>query len=143
MSSVTLNNTLQEDWVTETDSTSQWSHCPLAPIFVLYKDIVGLRPLAPGFTRMQFRPQLGDLPDLQVVAQTPVGPVEFSAKRDGPGHTVEIEIPDGCEAELVLPLGVSSSFQMLGSDEKLGVGRYRLPPGGARFFVPSRMTEGK
>ena len=29
----------------EPDGGSQWSHCRLAPIFVLYQDIVGLRPL--------------------------------------------------------------------------------------------------
>ena len=143
MSSVILNNTLQEDWVSGTDSTSQWSHCPLAPIYVLYQDIVGLRPLAPGFTRMQFRPQLGDLPDLQVVAQTPMGPVEFSAKRDGAGHDVVVKLPNDCDAELVLPIGVASSFPLLGTDEKLGVSRYHLPPGGGRFTVPSPMTEGK
>lgn len=143
MSSVLLNNTLQEDWVSGTDSTSQWSHCPLAPIYVLYQDIVGLRPLAPGFTRMQFRPQFGDLPDLQVVAQTPMGPVEVSAKRNGTGHDVVIKIPDGYVAELVLPLDVTASFPLLDTDEKLGVGRYRLPSGGGRFSVPLRMTEGK
>jgi hypothetical protein len=141
MPSVLLNNTLQEDWTAGTDSTSQWSHCPLAPIYVLYQDIVGLRPLAPGFARMQFRPQLGDLPDLHVVAHTPKGPVAFSANREGQGHDVVIQVPEGCEAELVLPCGVASTFPLLGTDKKLGLIRYRLPPRGGRFRLPCLARE--
>ena len=136
MRSVIENNTLQEMWKVETDGGSQWSHCPLAPIFVLYQDIVGLRPLAPGFARLQLRPQLGDLLDLDVIARTPRGPVEFHARREGGGHRVDVKLPSACEAELLLSAGVHSPFPALGSSQLPGVRRYRLPPGGGVFQVP-------
>ena len=136
MRSVVENNTLQEMWTVQTDSTSQWSHSPLAPIFVLYQDIVGLRPLAPGFARFQLRPQLGDLADLHVVAHTPHGPVEFMAKREGDVHVVEVKLPKACEAELVLPANVTSPLPAVQRNLVPGVRCYRLPPGGGVFQVP-------
>ena len=136
MRSVIENNTLQETWNVQSDALSQWSHCPLAPIFVLYQDIVGLRPVAPGFAQLQLRPQLGDLPDLEVVAHTPRGPVEFHAKREAGGHRVEVKLPKACEAELLLPAEATSPFPALEPGPLPGVRRYRLPPGGGVFQIP-------
>lgn len=136
MRSVIENNTLQEPWKVQPDSLSQWSHCPLAPVFVLYQDIIGLRPLAPGFARLQLRPQLGDLPDLEAVAHTSRGPVAFRAQREGVVHHIEVSFPNGCEAELLLPSGVASPFPALPPGSEPEVKRYRLPTGGARFQVP-------
>ena len=135
MCSVTENNTLQEMWHVETDSGSQWSHCPLAPIYVLYQDIAGIRPLAPGFARLQFRPQFGDLPDLYLIAHTPRGPVTFRSTREGKGHRIDVTMPADCEAELHLPPGVKSEFPVAASDGALLVKKYKLPTGGARFVV--------
>ena len=58
MASVQLNNTLQEDWHAPPDSGAQWSHCAVVPLYVLFQDIAGIRPTAPGFSRFQVRPSL-------------------------------------------------------------------------------------
>ena len=134
---VVENNTLAERLNPMPDALSQWSHCPLAPIFVLYQDIVGLRPLAPGFARLQLRPQLGDLPDLAVVAHTPRGPVHFRAWRAAGGHRVEVRLPETCEAELLLPTGTPPPYPDLGPAVFPGVRRCRLPAGGGEFIVPT------
>ncbi len=136
MRSVVENNTLQEPWQVRPDSLSQWSHCPLAPIFVLHQDLVGLRPLAPGFARLQLRPQLGDLPDLHVVSHTPRGAIEFRSRRDGDMHHVEVAMPRGCEAELVLPAGAPCALSALPAGGDAGLARYRMPGGVSRFVVP-------
>ncbi|MHB9050041.1 MAG: alpha-L-rhamnosidase-related protein, partial [Pirellulales bacterium] len=104
MRSVVENNTIQEDWTAAPDSTAQWSHCAVAPIYVLFRDIAGIRPTAPGFGRFQVRPQLGDLPDLELTYETVRGPIHFSAKRTPGGHRVRVSVPRGCAAELVTPL---------------------------------------
>ena len=142
MSSVIENNTLQEPWNVRPDSLSQWSHCPLAPVFVLYQDIVGLRPLAPGFAKLQLRPQLGDLPDLETVAHTPRGPVVFRSKRVGAAHEVEVKLPAGCEAELVLPEAVTTEYPLIGSGHPDGTHHHRLPNGGGSFRVPASTPAG-
>jgi hypothetical protein len=79
---------------------------------------------------------LGDLPDLEVVAHTPHGPVEFRARREGSVHRVEVRIPRECEAELLLPAGVEAPFPSLAPGNLPGVKRYRLPPGGGQFRIP-------
>ena len=137
MRSVLENNTLQEDWTAPTDASAQWSHCPLAPVFVVHQELVGLRPLAPGFARLQLRPQLGDLPDLETVSYTPRGPIEFKAHRDGAVHRISVKLPANCEAELLLPQGVGVPFPCLDCAIPPNIPhRYRLPAGGAEFTMP-------
>ena len=132
MRSVVENNTLQEVWHAQTDSTSQWSHCPLAPLFVLHQDIVGLRPLAPGFSRLQLRPQLGDLPDLETVSHTPRGPVEFKARRFAATHHISVTLPPDCEAELLLPAGVEVPLPPLAPTQRRTSAVIDCPPVAAR-----------
>lgn len=104
MDSVTLNNTLAEDWSAQPDSGSQWSHCAVSPLFVLYSDIAGIRPTSPGFTACEIRPHLGDIADLKLTYHTPQGPIEFSAERQENGfHRVTVKVPKTCEAKLILP----------------------------------------
>ena len=54
MPSVALNNTIQENWRCSPDSTAQWSHCALSPIYVLFQEVVGLKPLSPGLPKRSF-----------------------------------------------------------------------------------------
>jgi len=103
MPSVTLNNTLQEMWTVEPDSTQEWSHCPLSPVYVLYSDIAGIRPLVPGFGKCAIRPQLQGLDKLHLVYSTVKGPITFAAEPEEGGHRVTVALPEGCEAELRLP----------------------------------------
>ncbi len=103
MDSVRLNNTLAEDWTAQPDSGSQWSHCAVSPLFVLFSDIAGIRATAPGFTKCEIRPQLADLGDLKLTYFTPQGPIRFEAKKkDGGGHEITVVVPKSCEAKLIL-----------------------------------------
>jgi alpha-L-rhamnosidase len=128
MRSVRENNTLQEDWNARTDSTAEWSHCPLAPLFVTFMDLAGIRPLTPGFEKCRICPQLGDLPDLDLTAWTPRGPIEFSANAEGAGHRVRVSLPENCEGELVVPATSTVRAERIGSTAE-GLARFRLPAG--------------
>ncbi|HPA16663.1 MAG TPA: alpha-L-rhamnosidase C-terminal domain-containing protein [Verrucomicrobiae bacterium] len=136
MPSVAINNTIQEHWRSSPDSAAQWSHCALSPIYILFDEIVGLRPLEPGFARFQLRPQLGDLPDLEAIAHTPRGPILLQAKREGETHRVTVTFPAECEVELLLPSAGSATFEPLLPDHPVGLKRYRLPKGTASFQIP-------
>jgi alpha-L-rhamnosidase len=135
MPSVILNNTLQEDWHAPPDSTSQWSHCAVAPLFVLYMDIAGIRPTAPGFSRFHIRPQLGDLADLEMTYYTVRGPIHFAARKQPEGNQISVGVPKGCEAELLLPPGESASLPVLRPDHQLGLKRFHLEGGKETVFV--------
>jgi hypothetical protein len=133
--SVALNNTLQEDWVAPPDSTWQWSHCAVAPLYVLFMDIAGIRPTAPGFACFQVRPQLGDLADLDLTYYTIRGPIQFVAAKRSEGRRISVTVPKGCEAELLLPPGAATSLAALAPDHRLGLKRFRLETGKVNVFV--------
>jgi alpha-L-rhamnosidase len=129
MPSVLLNNTISERWEVRPDSRDQWSHCAVAPLFVLVMDVAGIRPGRPGFERIVVRPQLGDLGALDLVAYTPPGPVGFQSRPEDEGHRVSITLPADCEGELRLPAEAPCDLARRGLVRSLGLARYALPAG--------------
>jgi len=119
MASVKMNNALQEEWIALPDSTSQWSHCALAPLFVLMSEIVGLRATLPGFETYSIKPQLADVGRLDVTAHTVRGPLRFLAEPTAGGHDVTLSaLPDGKgewlhgERKISLSPGQSAQFSV-------------------------------
>jgi hypothetical protein len=104
--SVLQNNTLQETWVVRSDSTDQWSHCGVVPLLLLFTDLLGLRPLEPGFSRYELQPRLGDLGPLQATAHTPLGAFEFDVEPLDSGHRLTVTAPESGSGRIVLPSGV-------------------------------------
>jgi alpha-L-rhamnosidase len=103
MDSVRLNNSLQEMWTAPSDSTDEWSHCPVCPLYFLYMDIAGIRATSPGFKTCDIRPQLANIGDLDVTARTVRGPFTFKAVHKDKGYDISLTVPQGVEATLVLP----------------------------------------
>jgi hypothetical protein len=128
MPSVLLNNTLQEDWAVQPDSGSQWSHCAVVPVYVLYMSVAGITPLTPGFKRVEIRPQLADLESLDLTAHTLQGPIRFQSRGLVRSRNLVLELPPGCEGELVLPVEEKVSLERL-QESVTGLARYRLPAG--------------
>ncbi|HOQ86575.1 MAG TPA: alpha-L-rhamnosidase N-terminal domain-containing protein [Phycisphaerae bacterium] len=141
MPSVRLNNTLAEDWECRPDSGSQWSHCPVAPVYVLYMSVAGIRPLEPGFTRCEIRPQLADLGDLDLTARTVRGPIRLTSKNTAGGRELTLSVPPGCTGELVLPRSASVSLPKV---ERTAVTVDRAagftPEGHARYLLMPGQT---
>jgi alpha-L-rhamnosidase len=129
MDSVRLNCTLQEDWQARPDSGQQWSHCAVAPLYVTCMNLAGIRPLAPGFRRVEIRPQLADLPDLELTAYTVLGPIRFRAQ-GGPGdRELRLALPAACVGELVLRREEQVDLAPVAGPAPPGHLRYALPPG--------------
>ena len=135
MPSVILNNTLQENWSIRADSTAQWSHSALAPLFILFMDIAGIRATAPGFTRCQIRPQLGDIGQLSLTAHTVRGPIHFAARAERDGHEIRVSLPAGCDGEILVPRTSTVPLHELTPPHPLGLKRYRLEHGGSSVFL--------
>ncbi|MDI1249376.1 MAG: alpha-L-rhamnosidase N-terminal domain-containing protein [Lacunisphaera sp.] len=129
MNSVIENNTLQEDWAARPDSSQQWSHCAVVPLFIVYHAFAGLRPVAPGFARAEIRPQLADLASLDLTAHTVHGPIHFQAQGCQGDRQVTLEIPPGCSAELLLPRGERVDLAPAPGEVPAGLRRYALPSG--------------
>jgi alpha-L-rhamnosidase len=121
--SVLQNGTIQETWTVRPDSTDQWSHSSVAPLYILFSDIAGIRALAPGYLRYQVRPQLGDLRGIDLTAHLPQGSLHFKAEWLGDSHRITIIPPETGEGELVLPPGTDTDLH------PLGLHRFRLVGG--------------
>ena len=129
MPSVRLNNTLQEDWHVEPDSASEWSHCPVAPLYVSYMSLAGIRPLEPGFARCEIRPQLADLDLLELAAFTGKGPLSFHGRGKLGNREVTISLPNGCAGELVVPSQEALALEPVPSAGSEELRRYKLLSG--------------
>jgi phage tail protein X len=129
MDSVRLNNTLQEDWTAQTDSGQQWSHCAVAPIYLAFHGLAGIRPLLPGFKRVELRPQLADLEQLDLTAHTVQGPIRFRARGRAGDREVTIELPNSCEGEVILRREESVGLVRVPGLVPSGHLRYRLASG--------------
>ena len=145
MPSIELNNTIAEHWHDPTFDiqkyvpgvkwTIQMSHCAVSPIYEMFMDVAGIRPVKPGFEKCVVRPQLGDLPSLNLTAQTVRGPIQFAAERQEDGHHIQITIPKEVSAELLLPPQAQVSFKRLLPDHPLGLHRYKLSSGKRNEFL--------
>ena len=129
MPSVTLNNTLQEDWHVEPDSSSEWSHCPVAPLYVSYMSLAGIRPLEPGFASCELRPQLADLDLLELTAFTVKGPLAFECRGKVGDRELSLSLPENCAGQLLVDGREKLDLEPLPASGPGGLRRYRLPQG--------------
>jgi hypothetical protein len=129
MDSVRLNNTLQEFWTVQADSTSQWSHCAVVPLYVLYMNIAGIRPLAAGYRAYEIVPQFADMESLQLTCNTVKGPIVLDVKGRMGERELTIETPSSAEGEIVLDARESVELKRLRGLGPLKRIRHRLPTG--------------
>lgn len=129
MDSVRLNNTLQEDWEARPDSGQQWSHCAVAPLYIAYMGLAGIRPLEPGFGRVEIRPQPGDLERLELVARSVRGSLVFRSAGKTGDRELTLELPAGCAGELVLSEEESVELEPIPRTGSPSLRRYGLPAG--------------
>jgi hypothetical protein len=140
MASVIANNTIQEDWQAQADSGAQWSHCAVAPLYLAFHGLAGLRPLVPGFQRVELRPQLGDLESLELTAHTVRGPIRFQSRGPMGSRQLALTLPPECEGELVLAVGERVTLERL-PETAPGLERYRLPAGGSVTLALSKIGD--
>jgi hypothetical protein len=131
MASVEENNTLCEDWVPQYDSSSEWSHCPVSPLILLYHGIMGLRATSPGYATCVIAPQPGDLKEIACQAHTVRGAIDFSVRQTGGGRELRLRVPAEIEAELILDAREKVTLPAGRELAPTGCVAYRLPRGEA------------
>jgi hypothetical protein len=101
--SVSSNNSMQEYWSAPPDNIHTYSHCPYAPIIILQHGVLGLQPLAPGFTHCLVRPDLRGLThDLSMTYHTASGALGFRASGGASGWEIALAVPGGMRVSLEL-----------------------------------------
>jgi hypothetical protein len=129
MTSVIENNTLQEDWDARHDSGQQWSHCAVAPLYIAYHGLLGLKPLLPGFVKFEVSPQLGDLNSFDLTAFTVKGPLRLRSEGLAGNRQITLELPLDGAGELVVDERESIDLPPASGASPPSCRRYQLPQG--------------
>ncbi|WP_307781355.1 alpha-L-rhamnosidase-related protein, partial [Agilicoccus flavus] len=77
----------------------------------LYQVVAGLRPAAPGYAGVLFKPTPGPGLDwAKATLDSPHGRIECGWRREGDGYVVDVETPAGVPTRLVLPDGTEHAW---------------------------------
>jgi hypothetical protein len=88
-----------ETW-SKGDKSHGWCSTPLVQ---MSSRILGVSPTSPGMKSLTIRPQICDLTWAKGSVPTPLGKVDVSWKREGNRMTLDVTIPTGAEADVILP----------------------------------------
>ncbi len=138
LDSVILNNTLQEAWSVQPDSSGQWSHCPVAPLYMLYMGIAGLSPLKPAFEEVMIWPQMEDINQIELVARTVQGEIFFKSAGEKGNRQLSIRLPVAMTGQLKLHKKEKTALEKLPGDDK-DFSCYRLT-GGKQISLTLKYT---
>ncbi len=138
MPSVWENNTLQEDWDATHDSGSQWSHCAVAPIVLLYQGLAGAQPLTPGGKRYRIWPKICDLSFIEIDIQTLSGAIKFKSEGPKGNRIFSLEVPVGTDMELWLDSREKVNLPKV-QEKSNGITKYQLT-GGSKIRLKLRYS---
>ncbi|MDX1683100.1 MAG: alpha-L-rhamnosidase C-terminal domain-containing protein, partial [Phycisphaeraceae bacterium] len=93
-----------EAWDHRYKNNLDWSHAwGAAPANILPRWVLGVRPLAPGFTRLLIDPQPAGLAHVAGVTPTPLGPVKVAVESSATDRRqLTVTVPDGATATVNL-----------------------------------------
>lgn len=96
--------TFYEMWTVTTQSRCHaWSSSPL---YHLMQIVLGVRPLAPGWTKLRIAPFPGKLEFARGIIPTPRGPLKIEWEKAGEDQlAVRLDVPEGLDVEFVAPDG--------------------------------------
>ena len=77
------------------------------PLYQLSTEVLGVYPLAPGFTRVRVAPQIADLTHARGVFPTVKGDIGVGWRREGDHIDLNVTLPHGAQAEVIAPPGWS------------------------------------
>jgi hypothetical protein len=94
-----------EAWDNRFKPNQDWNHAwGAAPANIIPRYVLGVRPLSPGYGRVQIAPQPGPLQELRGTVPTIRGPIRVNVTRDSNGRWhVDYTVPPGVTVELLLP----------------------------------------
>ena len=104
------------------------SHChgwTAGPALSLQAEVAGIKPVLPGFTFFEVKPQLGGLESVKAVVPSPSGLIAVSmCVKDGIFEET-LFIPEGCKAKVFLPK-LKKKFKVFADGKEVKSSKYDL-----------------
>jgi hypothetical protein len=95
-----------EAWDHKYKPNQDWNHAwGAAPANLLPRYVLGVEPLTPGWKTARICPCIGGLEFAKGKVPTPRGEIEVEWKQTARGFSLKISLPDGMDANVVLPGG--------------------------------------
>ncbi len=117
-----------EAWDTKYKPNQDWNHAwGAAPASVLPRKLLGVAPLAPGWTKLHIQPRLGHLKWAEGRIPTPRGPVTLRCD-NGNEFRLTVDLPATSTARIVLP-AKPKAMLLLDGKPVLGNVADAVPPG--------------
>lgn len=118
-------DTFWEHWHGEESRCHAWS---ATPVYDLSREVLGVRPLEPGFARFRVEPHLAGLAWAEGVYPSVRGDIAVSWRRDGASFTLDIDVPPDAAAEIALPRGARDATPggSAGDLSRVGAGKHRF-----------------
>lgn len=93
-----------EAWNTKDKPNLDWNHAwGAAPANLIPRDLMGIRPIAPGFSKVLIAPRPGSLARAAIRVPTVKGAVSAAFDNTGGAFRLNIDIPSGMAAKAGLP----------------------------------------
>jgi len=94
------SSTFWEHWHGEESQCHAWSS---TPTFDLSTEVLGVRPLAPGFASFAVEPHPAGLDWARGVFPSPAGDITVAWEHGEGSFRLEVEVPSGCRARVLIP----------------------------------------
>jgi hypothetical protein len=95
-------NTFRETWQID-DLTSMCHGWAATPTYDLSAEVLGVKPVVPGFMRCRIAPHPCDLSWARGIVPTPQGAIEVDWRAENDHFGLTVTVPRGTEAEVILP----------------------------------------
>lgn len=107
-----------EAWDIKYKNNLDWNHAwGAAPANIIPRHLVGVQPLEPGFSKIQIKPQIGDLEFVDAQVPTIRGSVLVSVQQDEARYALNITIPGNTTAKVYLPIRDDSRITVDGVEQ--------------------------
>jgi hypothetical protein len=95
-----------ESWSKELQPGQDWNHAwATAPLNIIARRLMGIRPLEPGFKKAIIAPAPGSLQSAEIALPTLCGPICMDFDQSGRCFDMNVTIPKNMSADVLMPCG--------------------------------------
>ena len=95
-----------ESWSKELQPGQDWNHAwATAPLNIIARRLMGIRPIEPGFKKAIIAPAPGSLQSAEITIPTLCGPVCMDFDQGGRCFAMNVTIPENMSADVYMPCG--------------------------------------